>query len=112
MRWRPTIPLRRSWRQSWTVSKNSASQLGDTALDAATSELLSSLRVGDEIMTTSGIFGTITGEDGPERLWLEIDDDVQIRVLRAAIQDRAIEGGTSDEARSDAVPPPPPPPPT
>jgi len=39
-------------------------------------------------VTTSGIFGTITGEDGPNRFWLEIDDenDVQIRIARAAIQ--------------------------
>jgi preprotein translocase subunit YajC len=47
-----------------------------------------SIEVGHEVVTTSGIFGTITGEDGPNRFWLEIDDehDVQIRVARAAIQ--------------------------
>ena len=31
----------------------------------------------------------ITGEDGENRFWLEIDDDVQIRIARAAIQGRA-----------------------
>jgi preprotein translocase subunit YajC len=45
----------------------------------------SSLEVGDEVMTNSGIYGFITGFDD-DRVWLEIDDDVQIRVLRAAVQ--------------------------
>ncbi len=49
-------------------------------------ELQSALSVGDEIVTTSGIFGTITGEDGANRFWVEIDDDVQIRIARAAVQ--------------------------
>jgi preprotein translocase subunit YajC len=46
------------------------------------------IQVGDEIVTTSGIYGVITGEDGDARFWLEIDDDVQIRIARAAIQAR------------------------
>ncbi len=47
-----------------------------------------SIEVGQDVVTTSGIFGKITGEDGPNRFWLEIDDesDVQIRIARAAIQ--------------------------
>ena len=60
-------------------------------------ELQRSIQVGDEIITTSGIFGTITGEDGPGRFWLEIDDDVQIRIARAAIQGRA----SDDDAAGD-----------
>lgn len=48
-------------------------------------EMQRSIEVGDEVITTSGIYGTITGEDGDGRFWLEIDDDVQIRVARAAI---------------------------
>jgi preprotein translocase subunit YajC len=46
-----------------------------------------SIGVGDEIVTTSGIFGFITGEEG-DKFWLEIDDDVQIRIARAAVQSR------------------------
>jgi preprotein translocase subunit YajC len=49
-------------------------------------DLQKSIEVGDEIVTTSGIFGRVTGEDGPNRFWVEIDADVQIRVARAAIQ--------------------------
>lgn len=43
------------------------------------------VQVGDEIMTTSGMYGFITEFDG-DIAWLEVDDDVQIRIARAAIQ--------------------------
>jgi len=52
-------------------------------------DLQRSIQVGDEVVTTSGFFGTITGEDGDNRFWLEIDDDVQIRISRAAISGKA-----------------------
>ncbi len=45
----------------------------------------SSLGVGDEVITSSGVYGFITGEEA-DLFWLEIDDDVQIRVAKAAIQ--------------------------
>jgi preprotein translocase subunit YajC len=62
-------------------------------------ELQRAITVGDEVVTTSGIFGTITGEDGDGRFWLEIDDDVQIRIARAAIQARVNpDGETADPA--------------
>ena len=48
-------------------------------------QLQSSVEVGDEVMTTSGLYGFITGFEG-EIAWLEIDDNVQIRIARAAIQ--------------------------
>lgn len=47
-------------------------------------ELQSSIEVGDEVMTTSGIYGFVTSLEG-EIAWLEIDDDVQIRIARAAL---------------------------
>ena len=50
--------------------------------------LQSSLGVGDEVVTNSGIYGTITGEHDATTFWLEIDDDVQIRIARAAVQSR------------------------
>ena len=65
--------------------------------------LQSSLAVGDEIITTSGIYGQITGEDGPNRFWIEIDDDVQIRVARVAIQGRATESAADDEEAEEAT---------
>jgi preprotein translocase subunit YajC len=44
-----------------------------------------SVEVGDEVMTTSGVYGFVTGFDG-DIAWLEIDDNVQIRIARQAIQ--------------------------
>ena len=51
--------------------------------DAA--NLQSSIEVGDEIMTTSGVYGFVTSFEG-DIAWVEIDDDVQIRIARQAIQ--------------------------
>lgn len=50
--------------------------------------------VGDEVMTTSGLYGFITGFDG-DIVWLEIDDNVQIRVARAAVQ-RKVDTSSGD----------------
>jgi preprotein translocase subunit YajC len=51
----------------------------------ASADLQRSIEIGDEVMTTSGLYGFVTGFDG-DIAWLEIDDNVQIRVARAAIQ--------------------------
>ncbi len=53
---------------------------------AAQQRLQDTLQVGSEVITAAGIYGTVSGEDGDDVIWLEIDDDVQIRVARAAIQ--------------------------
>lgn len=69
-------------------------------------DLQTALKIDDEVITTSGIYGTITGEDGTDRFWLEIDDDVQIRVARAAIQGRVSDSGdsdTDDDADDDSI---------
>ena len=63
-------------------------------------ELQRSIQVGDEVITTSGVYGVITGEDGDSRFWLEIDDDVQIRIARAAISGKA---STDDDAADPAA---------
>lgn len=47
--------------------------------------LVAALAIGDEVMTTSGVYGFITGFDG-DIVWLEIDDNVQIRIARGAVQ--------------------------
>lgn len=57
--------------------------------------LQSSLGVGDEVVTNSGIFGVITGEES-DRFWLEIDDDVQIQIAKVAIQGK-VKKATTDE---------------
>lgn len=64
----------------------------------------SAIEVGDEIMTTSGVYGFITGFEG-DIAWLEIDDNVQIRISRAAIQRRVDTAGADapDTAKPDSV---------
>ncbi len=64
--------------------------------------LQSSIGIGDEVITTSGIYGFITGEDG-DRLWLEIDDDVQIRIARAAIQGKVTPEDEADDAELESA---------
>lgn len=74
----------------------------------------SSLGVGDEVITSSGVYGFITGEED-DLFWLEIDDDVQIRIAKAAIQGKvkpnddtpgdksaASSASTSDDGSDDA----------
>jgi preprotein translocase subunit YajC len=61
-----------------------------------------SIEVGDEVVTTSGMYGFVTGiEDNV--FWLEIDDDVQIRIARAAVQSRVLPSVTSDVADDDVA---------
>ena len=67
----------------------------------AQTRLQPQLEVGSEVVTASGIYGTVTGEDGDEVLWLEIDDDVQIRIARAAIQ--KVLNDTDDDDVDDDV---------
>ncbi|MDJ0767390.1 MAG: preprotein translocase subunit YajC [Ilumatobacter sp.] len=56
----------------------------------------SSIEIGDEIVTTSGLYGFITGEE-EDRFWLEIDDDVQIRIAKAAVQAKVDTSGQAVE---------------
>ena len=51
----------------------------------ASAALQSSIEIGDEVMTTSGVYGFVTLIDG-DIAWLEIDDNVQIRIARQALQ--------------------------
>jgi preprotein translocase subunit YajC len=60
----------------------------------------SALGVGDEVITTSGVYGFITGEEA-DLFWLEIDDDVQIRVAKAAIQRKVTTSADKAEASAD-----------
>src|SRR5680860_274627 len=66
------------------------------------SSLQSSLGVGDEVITSSGVYGFITGEEG-DLFWLEIDDDVQIRIARAAIQGKVTPSADDDGVQA-AIP--------
>lgn len=52
-----------------------------------TAALQASLGVGDEVITSSGVYGFIVGVES-DLFWLEIDDNVQIRVAKASVQGR------------------------
>ena len=69
----------------------------------------STLEVGDEVLTASGIYGFITGFED-DRVWIEIDDDVQIRVNRAFVQGKVDTGGTADAPPATGTKDTPPPP--
>jgi preprotein translocase subunit YajC len=47
-------------------------------------EMLSAIKNGDKVITTSGIYGTINGMDG-DTIILKIADNVKIRIARAAV---------------------------
>jgi len=47
-------------------------------------QMLSAIKNGDKVITTSGIYGTINGMDG-DTIILKIADNVKIRIARVAI---------------------------
>ena len=47
-------------------------------------EMLSTIKNGDKVITTAGIYGTVNGIDG-DTVILKIADQVKIRIARAAI---------------------------
>jgi preprotein translocase subunit YajC len=49
-----------------------------------TQEMLSSLKKGDEVVTSGGIYGTIQGVEA-DYVYLKIADNVKVKVARSAI---------------------------
>jgi preprotein translocase subunit YajC len=47
-------------------------------------EMLGTLKKGDQVLTTGGIYGTIQGVE-PEAVYLKIADNVKVKVARSAI---------------------------
>jgi preprotein translocase subunit YajC len=47
-------------------------------------EMLGTLKKGDQVLTTGGIYGTIQGVE-PEAVYLRIADNVRVKVARSAI---------------------------
>jgi preprotein translocase subunit YajC len=64
--------------------------------------ILSRLSPGDEVVTVSGIYGTVTELEDGETLLLEVAEDTDIRVAKASIA-RVVSGKSSDvSAPADA----------
>lgn len=49
-----------------------------------TQEMISSLKKGDNVITTGGIYGTVQGVE-PDAVYLKIADNVKVKVTRSAI---------------------------
>ena len=64
-----------------------------------------SVEVGDEVMLTSGMYGFVTGiEEGSDVVWVEIDDDVQVRVTRAGITGKVNVSASPDSSGAASEP--------
>lgn len=57
----------------------------------------SSVTTGDEVITSSGIYGFISAVED-DYFWLEVDDDVQIRIAKGAIQGKVDTSGADEPA--------------
>lgn len=65
-------------------------------------DLISSVEVGDEIMTAGGILGTVTAmDDDDELLTVEIAPGTRIRVVKRAVSQRFVEDDEADEELDD-----------
>lgn len=62
-----------------------------------TADLQRSIGDGDEVLTTSGMYGFVTAIDG-DTVWLSIADDVEIRISRSAIARKVVESSTDEPA--------------
>ena len=70
-----------------------------------TQAMVATLQVGDDVITSGGIYGTITDADDTT-LWVEVSPDVVIRMMRGAIVQRVTEADDTDEDEDedDTVP--------
>jgi preprotein translocase subunit YajC len=64
-------------------------------------ELANAVEEGDEVMTTSGIYGFVTATEG-DVIWLEIAEGVDIRVARQAVSRRIPVSESADGVVDDA----------
>ncbi|GIU83632.1 MAG: hypothetical protein KatS3mg008_0407 [Acidimicrobiales bacterium] len=63
-------------------------------------ELVASLEVGDEVITSSGIFGTVVELD-EDTMLLEVSPGVRIRMVRTAVSRVAVDDGADDDGTDD-----------
>ncbi len=59
-----------------------------------TQEMISSLKKGDNVITSGGIYGTVQGVE-PDAVYLKIADNVKVKVTRSAIS-----GVVSDDSKT------------
>lgn len=60
------------------------------------------LAVGDEVITASGIYGFITAIED-DLFWIEVDEDVQLRVVKSQVHGRVTgQPATDDDTQDDS----------
>lgn len=59
-------------------------------------ELLASLVEGDEVVTSSGIYGFVNAVDG-DILWLDVADGVELRMTRSSVASKIVDSAADDE---------------
>lgn len=62
--------------------------------------MLASLDEGDEIILNSGIYGFISSADDSV-LWVEVAEDIELKVARSAVQGKIVASDSSDEDEDD-----------
>jgi len=67
-------------------------------------ELMSKLSAGDEIVTTAGIYGTVTELEDAETLLLEVAEGTEIRIARAAVAKIIVDVPATDVAADGPSP--------
>lgn len=58
-------------------------------------QLLASLDEGDEVVTSSGIYGFVNAVDG-DILWLDVADGVELRMSRSAVANKVVDTPSED----------------
>jgi preprotein translocase subunit YajC len=62
---------------------------------------MSKLSAGDEVVTTAGIYGTVTELEDDETLLLEVAEGTEIRIAKAAIARILLDVPATDVADAD-----------
>jgi preprotein translocase subunit YajC len=65
--------------------------------------IMSSLSPGDEVITVSGIYGTVTEVEDGDTILLEVAEDTDIRIAKAAIAKVLTQAGDEAPASDDAA---------
>ena len=63
--------------------------------------LLESLEVGDEVLMSSGTYGFVAAIDG-DVLWLEVADNVELKVSRSSVANKVVLKDTVDDSDEDS----------
>jgi preprotein translocase subunit YajC len=61
--------------------------------------LISSVKAGDEVVTSAGIYGIVSEVDG-DVIWLEVAQEIELKVRRSSIE--GLVGGTTSDKAEDA----------